>query len=135
MLAATHLGAVHVVVFGGFAPIECAKRLETATPTIILTASCSIEQDQTLPYLPLIREAISLSTHKPLHTIIWQREEHYTSLDRKLHELPWASLVRSYKSRHGTHTRPPFPQLVRDPSGGVCVRCSRKSAPRTAALS
>lgn len=59
MLAATHLGAVHSVVFGGFAPKECAKRIEAARPTVVLTASCGIEggtngSRKILPYLPLV---------------------------------------------------------------------------------
>lgn len=66
MLAAAHLGAIHCVVFGGFAPAECAKRIESAEPKIILTASCGIEggtggKRRVIPYLPLV------STHTHTH--------------------------------------------------------------------
>ena len=117
MLASTHIGAIHVVVFGGFAPAECAKRIESAKPTVILTASCGVEGSKTIPYLPFVRQAIALSAHKPLHTIVFQRDELYAPLDRTLHELPWTSLVRSYKARNGHNGRPPYPSLARDPDG------------------
>lgn len=54
LLATAHLGAVHTVVFGGFSPAECAKRIVSATPKIILTASCGIEGSKVIPYLPLV---------------------------------------------------------------------------------
>lgn len=63
MLAAAHLGAIHCVVFGGFAPNECAKRIESAEPKIVLTASCGIEggtggKRRVIPYLPLVYKPI-----------------------------------------------------------------------------
>jgi len=57
MLACTHIGAVHVVVFGGFAPAECAKRIESAQPLVVMTASCGIESKRVIPYLPFVRPA------------------------------------------------------------------------------
>jgi propionyl-CoA synthetase len=54
LLAVTHIGAIHTVVFGGFSPVECAKRIASATPKLILTASCGIEGSRVIPYLPLV---------------------------------------------------------------------------------
>lgn len=59
MLACAHIGAVHVVVFGGFAPTECAKRIESAKPTVIITASCGIEGKKIIPYLPFVSNLLS----------------------------------------------------------------------------
>ncbi len=75
MLACARLGAVHSVVFGGFAAPELAGRIEDATPKVILSASCGIEFERIIPYKPLLDEAIKLSSHKPLHTVIVQRPQ------------------------------------------------------------
>jgi propionyl-CoA synthetase len=73
MLACARLGAVHSVVFGGFAANELAVRIDDAKPTLILTASCGIEMDKTIAYKPLVDKAIGLATHKPAHTLVLQR--------------------------------------------------------------
>lgn len=73
MLACARLGAVHSVVFGGFAPNEMAIRIDDASPKVILTASCGIEFDKHIAYKPLVDQAISMATHKPAHTIVCQR--------------------------------------------------------------
>src|SRR5690606_26691320 len=65
MLACARIGAVHSVVFGGFAASELATRLEDATPRVVLSASCGIETARIVPYKPLLDEAIALSRHKP----------------------------------------------------------------------
>ena len=65
MLAVARLGAIHSVVFGGFAAKELAVRIDDASPKVIVTASCGIEIDRLIPYKPLLDEAISLATHKP----------------------------------------------------------------------
>ena len=62
MLACARIGAVHSVVFGGFAPHELAIRIDDATPKVIVSASCGIEGKQVLPYKPLLDEAIELAT-------------------------------------------------------------------------
>jgi len=74
MLACARLGAVHSVVFGGFAPRELAVRIDDCEPKLIVSASCGIEVDRVIEYKPLLDEAIELATHKPDHTIIYQRE-------------------------------------------------------------
>lgn len=73
MLACARLGAVHSVVFGGFAANELALRIDDAEPKLILTASCGIEFDKKIAYKPLVDKAVSLARHKPAHTIVCQR--------------------------------------------------------------
>ncbi|MCP3429927.1 AMP-binding protein, partial [Opacimonas viscosa] len=65
MLAIARLGAIHSVVFGGFAPHELAVRIEDAQPKLIVTASCGIEVAKVIEYKPLVDNAIELSSHKP----------------------------------------------------------------------
>lgn len=73
MFACARLGAIHSVVFGGFASKELAKRIDSATPKIILTASAGIEEKRTTWYVPLINAAIDYARHKPAYTILYQR--------------------------------------------------------------
>ncbi|KPK40493.1 MAG: propionate--CoA ligase [Gammaproteobacteria bacterium SG8_47] len=75
MLACARLGAVHSVVFGGFAARELATRIDDATPKLILSASCGLEPNRVIAYKPLLDEAISLARHKPEHCIILQRPQ------------------------------------------------------------
>lgn len=75
MLACARLGAIHSVVFGGFAAPELATRIDDAKPKLVLSASCGIEPNRVIAYKPLLDEAIELSEHKPDHTIIFQREQ------------------------------------------------------------
>ncbi len=74
MLGCARLGAVHSVVFGGFAAAELAKRIDDATPKAIISASCGHEPNRIVAYKPLLDEAIELSTHKPDSCVIYQRE-------------------------------------------------------------
>ena len=75
MLACARIGAVHSVVFGGFAANELATRIDDARPTLILTASCGIEPNRVVAYKPLLDEAINLSAHKPSAVILLQRPQ------------------------------------------------------------
>ena len=75
MLACARIGAVHSVVFGGFAANELAVRIDDATPKAIIAASCGIEPGRVIAYKPLLDGAINLATHKPEFTIILQREQ------------------------------------------------------------
>ncbi|MBV1904229.1 MAG: AMP-binding protein, partial [Marinosulfonomonas sp.] len=75
MLAATRIGAIHSVVFGGFAANELAVRIDDATPKAIIAGSCGIEPGRVIAYKPLLDEAIELATHKVDFTVILQREE------------------------------------------------------------
>jgi propionyl-CoA synthetase len=73
MLACARLGAIHSVVFGGFAPKELATRIDDAKPTLILSASCGIEGSRVVPYKPLLDQAIDMASHKPARCLILQR--------------------------------------------------------------
>jgi propionyl-CoA synthetase len=75
MLACARLGAIHSVVFGGFAPLELAVRLDDATPKVLLTASCGIEVNRVIEYKPIVDSAIELAQHKPDSCIVLQRPQ------------------------------------------------------------
>jgi propionyl-CoA synthetase len=75
MLACARIGAIHSVVFGGFAANELAKRIDDAKPALILSASCGIEVNRVVPYKPLLDGAIDLARHKPAGCVILQRAE------------------------------------------------------------
>ncbi len=76
MLACARLGAIHSVVFGGFAGAELATRIDDAKAKLILTASCGIEPNRIVAYMPMVNEALSLSEHQPeAGVIVWQREQ------------------------------------------------------------
>jgi propionyl-CoA synthetase len=75
MLACARLGAIHSVVFGGFAARELATRIDDAQPKLIITASCGLEPGRIIAYKPLLDEAIQLARHKLDHCIIVQRDE------------------------------------------------------------
>src|SRR5271167_4735545 len=75
MLACARIGAVHSVVFGGFAAKELATRIDDAKPKVIVSASCGIEPTKTVPYKPLLDAAIDLAASKPSACIILQRPQ------------------------------------------------------------
>lgn len=75
MLATARLGAIHSVVFGGFAAPELAQRIEDAQPKVMISASCGIEIKRVIEYKPLLDKAIDLSAHKPQSCIIFQRPQ------------------------------------------------------------
>jgi propionyl-CoA synthetase len=75
MLACARLGAIHSVVFGGFAPQELASRIDDATPRVVVCASCGVEADRVIPYKPLLDEAMALANHKPETCIVLQRSQ------------------------------------------------------------
>ncbi|WP_047042840.1 propionyl-CoA synthetase [Vibrio mexicanus] len=90
MLACARLGAIHSVVFGGFAPNELAVRLEDAEPKLVLTASCGIEIDRVIEYKPLVDRAIMESRWKPNKVIVYQREQCMAKLVEP-RDLDWQS--------------------------------------------
>jgi propionyl-CoA synthetase len=73
MLACARLGAIHSVVFGGFASKELATRIDDARPKVMLSASCGIEVNRVIPYKPLLDQAIAMAAHKPQRCLILQR--------------------------------------------------------------
>ncbi|WP_299911159.1 propionyl-CoA synthetase [uncultured Paracoccus sp.] len=80
MLACSRIGAIHSVVFGGFAAHELAVRIDDAQPKAILAASCGLEPGRVVEYKPLIDKAIEQAAHKPDFTVIFQRPEHRATL-------------------------------------------------------
>ncbi|MCW5699880.1 MAG: propionyl-CoA synthetase [Rhodospirillales bacterium] len=96
MLACARLGAVHSVVFGGFASNELAVRINDAKPKVIVSASCGIEVNRVIPYKPLLDGAIALSDSKPEKTIILQRPESPAEL-KAGYDLDWAAEMASAK--------------------------------------
>ena len=92
MLACARIGAVHSVVFGGFAPAELAIRIDDATPKVIVSASCGIEPSRTIPYKPMLDRAIELATHKPDRCVILQRPQVVAELGER--DVDWATVMK-----------------------------------------
>ncbi len=92
MLACARLGAIHSVVFGGFAPKELATRLEDCKPKLILSASCGIEVQRVIPYKPLLDAAIEMSSAKPEACLILQRSQCEAAMTAG-RDHDWATLV------------------------------------------
>ncbi len=92
MLACARLGAVHSVVFGGFAAHELALRIEDAQPKVVVSASCGIEVKRVIEYKPLLDAAIDESAHKPEHCLIVQRPQASASLQAP-RDLDWAEAL------------------------------------------
>jgi propionyl-CoA synthetase len=92
MLGVARLGAIHSVVFGGFAGSELAARIDDATPLAVLSASCGIESGRIVPYKPQLDIAFQLSNHKPEHSIVLQREAEEVELTSG-RDLDWAEAV------------------------------------------
>ncbi len=80
MLACARLGAIHSVVFGGFAAAELAKRIEDAEPKLIVCASCGLEPGRVVAYKPMVDQAIEFSTHKPQACLVFQRPQATTAM-------------------------------------------------------
>jgi propionyl-CoA synthetase len=92
MLACARLGAVHSVVFGGFAAHELAVRIDDAKPVVVVSASCGIEPSRVVRYKPLLDAAIEESTHKPRHCVILRRPQHPAELAPG-RDVDWADAV------------------------------------------
>jgi propionyl-CoA synthetase len=96
MLACARIGAVHSVVFGGFAAPELAKRIDDAKPVLVVCASCGVEVNRIIEYKPLIDQALELSTHKVRHCIVLQRSQCKASLLAG-RDLDWHDAVAQAK--------------------------------------
>ena len=94
MLACARIGAIHSVVFGGFAPNELASRLSDAAPKVIVTSTCGIEISKVLEYMPIVNEAIGLSEKKPDHVVVLERPQaaFEPTIDR---DITWSELMRT----------------------------------------
>ena len=94
MLACARIGAIHSVVFGGFAAKELAIRIDDAEPKVIVSASCGIEIEKVIPYKPLLDDAIKFSSHKPSSCIIYQREQLAAPMNSE-QDLDWQALMEN----------------------------------------
>jgi propionyl-CoA synthetase len=92
MLACARLGAIHSVVFGGFASKELAVRIDDARPKVILTGSCGIEVDRIVSYQPLLDGALAMATHQPEAVVVLQRPQHTSTLEPG-RDHDWAELA------------------------------------------
>ena len=92
MLACARIGAIHSVVFGGFAANELAARIDDATPKLIMTASCGIEVNRVIPYKPLLDEALEPASHKPQTTLLLQRPQCEATM-RSGRDIDWDDAI------------------------------------------
>jgi len=93
MLACARVGAVHSVVFGGFAPAELSARIEDAQPRVIVTASCGIEPTRIVEYKPLVDAAIDMSAHRVENVVVFQRPQARAVMGAR--DVDWSSAVRN----------------------------------------
>jgi propionyl-CoA synthetase len=96
MLACGRIGAIHSVVFGGFAANELAVRIDDATPKAIIAGSCGIEPGRIVPYKPLLDGAIEMASHKPEFCVILQREQQRAELVEG-RDIDWQDFVADAK--------------------------------------
>ena len=96
MLACARIGAIHSVVFGGFAAQELANRINDSTPKVVIAASCGLEPNKIINYKEILDEAISLSNHSPEHQIIFQRRQLNVSLN-KPGDQNWKDIIYDAK--------------------------------------
>ncbi|WP_431842658.1 acetate--CoA ligase [Calidifontibacter indicus] len=92
MLACARIGAVHSVVFGGFAPAELATRIDDAQPKVIVTASCGVERSRVVPYKPMIDDAIERAQHKPERVLLVQRPQVEAEMGER--DIDWATAMK-----------------------------------------
>jgi propionyl-CoA synthetase len=97
MLACARIGAIHSVVFGGFASKELASRIEDVTPKVIISASCGLEPNKIIDYKKILDESIAISKHKPLTQIIYQRKEKECLLNMP-GDISWNDFIDQAKS-------------------------------------
>jgi propionyl-CoA synthetase len=98
MFACARIGAIHSVVFGGFAASELAARIDDSKPTAIVSASCGIETARIIPYKPLLDRALELATHKVAVSVVLQRPQAEAAMSPG-RDHDWAGLVADAKAR------------------------------------
>lgn len=90
MLATARLGAIHSLVFGGFAAKELAVRIDHAEPKIVISANCGVEPNRNVLYKPMLDEGLEIATHKPKHCIIYNRPMFPFCVFKKGRDLDWS---------------------------------------------
>ncbi len=116
MLACARLGAVHSVVFGGFASNELAIRIDDAKPKLMISASCGIEGKKVIEYKPLLDRAFNIATHKPEKIIIFQREQATATLNEG-RDIDWNEAVQNAEPADCTHVEATDPLYILYTSG------------------
>jgi propionyl-CoA synthetase len=116
MLACARLGAVHSVVFGGFAAAELAKRIDDARPRLVLTASCGLEPGRIVAYKPLVDQALELAKHQVEHVILFQREQLSADM-RPGRDLDWSEALAQSEPTGCTMMRATDPLYILYTSG------------------
>ncbi len=111
MLACARIGAVHSVVFGGFAPHELATRIDDARPKLIISASCGIEPGRIIAYKPMVDAAIAQAAHKPRGCVVYQREQVHAELGEA--DCDWAEEMAT--ARAAGETAQCEPMVATDP--------------------
>jgi propionyl-CoA synthetase len=116
MLACARLGAVHSVVFGGFAANELAARIDDAQPAVIVTASCGVEPTRTVDYKPMLDAALDITEHAPPACVILQREQRPCEL-REGRDLDWCELMANAQAAEAVSVAATDPLYVLYTSG------------------
>lgn len=116
MLGVARLGAIHSVVFGGFAPHELAVRIDDAEPKVVVTSSCGIEIAKVIEYKPLLDEAIEKSAHKPDSCIVFQRPQVSASMIEG-RDIDWAEAVAAAEPADCTPVKATDPLYILYTSG------------------
>ena len=115
MLACARLGAVHSVVFGGFAPAELAARIDDAEPTVIVSASCGIEPSRVIAYKPLLDEALRIARHVPIASIVLQRPEMRAEMGER--DVDWHERIAASRPHEAVPVRATDPLYILYTSG------------------
>ncbi len=97
MLACARIGAVHSVVFGGFAPRELAVRIDDARPKVVVTASCGIEPSRVVEYKPIVDRALEMAEHSPDTVVVKQRPQAEASMDDS-RDVDWDDAIKAGKA-------------------------------------
>ena len=116
MLACARLGAIHSVVFGGFAPKELALRIDDARPKVVLSASCGIEFDRVIAYKPMLDDALARSEHPPEAAVIFQRPQAQAELTPG-RDHDWAELESAAEPAEAVALRGSDPLYILYTSG------------------
>ena len=115
MLACARIGAVHSVVFGGFAANELAARINDSEAKLIISASCGFEPGRTVQYKPLLDEAIRLAAIKPKKCVIFQRENNFVELG--VNDISWEDFIKNGKEIDCEHMDANDPAYILYTSG------------------
>ena len=110
MLACARIGAVHSVVFGGFAANELAARINDSEAKLIISASCGFEPGRTVQYKPLLDEAIRLANLKPKKCVIFQRENN--SVELGVNDINWQDFIKNAKEVDCEHMNANDPSYI-----------------------